>query len=83
MEKVFETPNVSDETLIILNEKQVLHKYNIPLRTTYLVKINEIQKHKYERNTFRPWETTKDPPWGVWKRLFQTPYMCQMSFSLS
>ena len=35
-------------------------------------KWNEIRKHKYERNTFRPWGTPKDPPWGAWKKLFET-----------
>ena len=51
--KLFETPNVSDVTLIILDEK-----------------LNENRKPKYERNTFRPRGTPKDPPWGVCKKTF-------------
>ena len=42
----------------------------------------KIGKPKYEKNTFRPWGTPKDPPWGLWKKLFSIPYASDVTLTI-
>ena len=40
----------------------------------------EIWKHKYERNSLRPWGTPKDPPLRGMEKHFETPNLSDVTF---